>query len=719
MPREDNESRGSLEVIPSATPSAALTYALMKERKRTQRARRAKAILKSTPSDDNENDDNEVVLGEDWSGLPPKKSRRSRRGRRHGRLVKRVAVSKHQQLEIPSPSSGTAASETMSDSSPEPPPRERRKKPKTKGQTGSAFLRNMIRRFTPKRTPNRGPSAQQILDDLDFNSRSQTPVQRNTGSRRRRRTVSRSAIAKVLKDPEAVLERAARYRSRAKKLIDTASCDNGTAESKESQGAPQLLSHTETEAMKAYEYAAEARRLFDLVDEAKRHRREDVIFETTELSIPGPTKSDVSAISESTIDGFKNKSSSPNSGDNDSIVDDDDDDDASEMTSFSEAIEIKYHQKKMKELELMPLMDFSDNIRCSADNIKCSSDDMGDVYTAETKRLIRSMEEQDDLSVMSPASVASVKTTQSELEVRRAHQTKMKELQLFSSVSNMATNVWGAFTGNFGEDGQPPIAPSATTTAAEEEGIEVSDVIGESDLTPRASKEEEASVISSSDEEEEEDDVASESESEQYEVSADEHGSCDDEEEEVDVAPESDEEQDEPQVSADELDRYGGGSYSDSEESYSSSEDQFSTSEEEGPSEEDDGPSDEDPEEEEEEETKQGARGKARQARQEEKGGGGAAAGATSIEYSSDPNTQGEFDPIMELSSDDIEPDTEEEGHDDHDDEDDEDDDYDSYDDDDSSSSYDSETWSDHSSISDDDNDRGANKGILGWIQGL
>lgn len=406
------EEKSCVEVVPIGSSADALTFALMKEKKRSWREHEH---VKREGQD------------EDRGARSPSNASEGERSNDSTLLrMNRTEMSPRKRLD--SPKSSTTYISDGSVSSHEEIPKER-------GRKNNGFFRRIANKFSNRRNKVPPPtitasmSADEILNDLRAE---QSPLTR--------RVTSRITMEQAVQNPAMVKKKALFYRKQAKKLLKSFEA----AESQTGDSAQSGNKDAEWTAKKALEYAMEARRLYNLFERSQR-----TVFEEDSILRPSPVLSAFELVDRSLTEPTQPRF---RSFDEESLA---------ERTTFSAELEQKYHRQKMKELVLFAPQDFKPRLRC------CDAD-LGDVYAMEARGLIRSIDKEDDLSVRSPFSTeASVKTSASELVLREEHRKKMDELELFSA-ANLFSNVWYALTGTF----SPQVKTIQEERAIEEENDE-------------------------------------------------------------------------------------------------------------------------------------------------------------------------------------------------------------------------------------------------------
>lgn len=300
---------------------------------------------------------------------------------------------------------------------------------------GTGFMKNLLRRNNNKRTKKGFKDAESVisrdLDLLSINSAGTKTIRhRNTGRRRGGRESDSE-------EPREMRKRATRYKKRAMKLMSEIT-DGG-----DDDGPGKDSKDIESIARKAYKYAAESRRLFDLAAEREK------LLSMTEIQSP-PRLTNISEMSAEQSISSKPKDTSKKSTHRraascsdlppaeseikreNSIMEETV---ASCNTTFTHEVELEEHLRKMKELELFTKKDLLETtLPCGGQ--EC---DLAPEYKAEAERIIDTMEnkkstdETDTLSVMTPATVVSQKTSASEIEIRLKHKSKMNELELWDA----------------------------------------------------------------------------------------------------------------------------------------------------------------------------------------------------------------------------------------------------------------------------------------------
>mmetsp|Transcript_10782 Transcript_10782/g.16548 ORF Transcript_10782/g.16548 Transcript_10782/m.16548 type:complete len:670 (+) Transcript_10782:81-2090(+) len=304
---------------------------------------------------------------------------------------------------------------------------------------GTGFMKNLLRRNNNNKRAKKGfKDAESVisrdLDLLSINSAGTKTIRhRNTG--RRRESDS--------EEPREMRKRATRYKKRAMKLMSEIT-DGG-----DDDGPGKDSKDIESIARKAYKYAAESRRLFDLAAE-----REKLLSMTAIQSPPRLTNISEMSVSTRKSSAEQSKSSKPKDtskksthrraascGDlapaseikrENSIMEETV---ASCNTTFTHEVELEEHLRKMKELELFTKKDLLEStLTCGGQEY-----DLAPEYKAETERIIDTMEkkkstdETDIMSVMTSTSCVSQETSASEIEVRLKHKSKMNELELWDA----------------------------------------------------------------------------------------------------------------------------------------------------------------------------------------------------------------------------------------------------------------------------------------------
>jgi len=277
-----------------------------------------------------------------------------------------------------------------------------------------------------------GSSTDDILRGLDFLTPLSTPEHQANGRS------NDTAMDEVIANPKKVLRKVSRYRKKAKKLLSivprTNLCNNVTVNGINDKDCTDSRD-MEANARKAFQYAAEARRLNDLLKAHYSGRLSPSPSVSTALSNPDASWQEVRELilHDMPITETYNP---PVVVESCSVTSD-------ERTVFSERIEREDHQRRMNELKLFTATDL--NFVKSDNKIKA-----GEFYVSEAHRILRTFSNEvnevvpEDMSTMSPVSVFSGKTmttTCSELDARAAYQAKLAELELFS-----ASNFTGSVT---------------------------------------------------------------------------------------------------------------------------------------------------------------------------------------------------------------------------------------------------------------------------------
>jgi len=324
-------------------------------------------------------------------------------------------------------------------------------RPKTTG--GGGFMKNLLRRNS-KRISKKGvnDAASIISHDLDLlslNSAGTETVRHRNSARSRK-----GGRETDTEEPREMRKRATRYKKRAMKLMSEINID----EDDENDDTPAKdPKEVESIARKAYKYAAESRRLFDLA--AQREK----VMSQNEIASP-PRLTNISEMSVSEVSTMtKNSSAKPKSSrsprhakknkashrraascsdlppasdlvQNNSIIAEDE---TQSCASFTQEVELEEHMRKMKELELFTKKDLLEPILEPKNLCGAEEPDLAPEYTAETKRLIKTIdkasEESDLITVSTRNSAITHETSASEIEVRLKHKSKMQELELWDA----------------------------------------------------------------------------------------------------------------------------------------------------------------------------------------------------------------------------------------------------------------------------------------------
>jgi hypothetical protein len=299
-----------------------------------------------------------------------------------------------------------------------------------RARRGVDLMKNFLRKARSQRVPRNieAVGTDAILRDLDLQSINSTGT----------RTVRHSNTKKIKRaagdsDPPAILlKRAGRYKKKAQRLLREA----GAIDSERKRVSKKLDTRDiEALARKAFRYAAESRRLFDLayIKRAKELLEQSPSATTSEPCVNYPEDASVmsgTTKSEKSKTAFESGKKTPDKVECTASMIDDDDTVVTVHTTFSQKVERDEHKRKMKELELFENFYFGP-IVCG------SGGGLGLQYTDETKRIVHSLHDTsvyagDNLSIMTPVSIKSSETTESERVARKEHLKKMKELELFS-----------------------------------------------------------------------------------------------------------------------------------------------------------------------------------------------------------------------------------------------------------------------------------------------
>lgn len=292
---------------------------------------------------------------------------------------------------------------------------------------GVGFMKTFFRKTKPSRVPSTvettspaAPSA--TLRDPDVQS-IDTPTVRH------RNTKKPKSLPGDSDDPAILIKRARRYKKKAKRLLEQATAMGG-----EKGHAKKDARVVEALARKSYRYAAESRRLSELI----RLKLDSVASEVESHD----SESDASIVQNQERRQPNSKKKSSENEAYSPPVWDEDDTIQTIHTSFSEKVERDEHRRKWKEFELFGATDLFGPMACGR------GVELGQQYAHEAKIIVHSLRDVrsmsgDNMSVMSPDTVKSDETTASEAALRREHNQKMKELELFSASNMMESwNVW-------------------------------------------------------------------------------------------------------------------------------------------------------------------------------------------------------------------------------------------------------------------------------------
>jgi hypothetical protein len=275
---------------------------------------------------------------------------------------------------------------------------------------------------TTSKTSKTQSTTDEILRDLSISSASTSSsdgpvaVSKSASASPKSATPTKEQIAAAIANPEKSLKRARRYRKEASRLLHTVAPDNSNVFMK---CAPQVNPREfRGRAKKAYQYAAEARRIYDILEKAE-----------TEMEAQQAAKENGTAKATKV---YREGSSSAQSCSSD--------DTHTDSTTFSEKLAQEELQTKMKELELFNVFDLSATpklpLACSDRN---SDDHLGTIYAAEAQRIIRTFSNEkleDSVVYASPVpsyEEMSVMTTSTEKNLLEEHKARMAELQLFTT----------------------------------------------------------------------------------------------------------------------------------------------------------------------------------------------------------------------------------------------------------------------------------------------
>ena len=460
----DNDA---MEVVATSDSSDELTYMLMKEKKKAKAFRkhtanpasnrrtiRSKVIKdgfetahrnRTALNDEDSDVEMQYVLTELMTPVRPTRSSNGAEGSSPGGTA--TTGSEESVSEVDK-------EDTFENSTQLKPQRSLSRRAKQRVSSMKTFFRKTKLSRVPRRIETRNATAAgagEILRDLDGDSllstTSHTVRHRNTGGKKNTTTAYGDDDATV-----AILKRATRYKKKAQRLLREANSkendEKETSERKDSRD-------TEAEARKAYRYAAESRRLYDIVGSSVKIEATAMVENSATPSRSSPLLnfSDMSVMSGMTGKGSITSSPNVNVPVNEkgsaskraersrySTSMFDEEDTVTAQTTFSQKVDRDEHKRKMKELELFrknELRQFS-----------CAREDgLGSHYAAETERIIDSLDTadiSDNASVMTFMTVMSTETTASEHVTRKEHQTKMQELELFS-----ASNMWSSMIQSF------------------------------------------------------------------------------------------------------------------------------------------------------------------------------------------------------------------------------------------------------------------------------
>jgi hypothetical protein len=319
----------------------------------------------------------------------------------------------------------------------------------------AGFLKKILRKTTKtlrKRVPqsietnNAGTDA--IFQDLgnlqSVNTSTGTKSIRalNTGGKKKK-DLKKNAVAKDPTSTTLVLKRATGYKKKAQRLLRQALAqkDEDAANGNNPRG-------TEAIARKAYRYAGEARRLFDMVKKrtVQQQAEETVRKGQTPVSTPSRSQINASDISMSVISELAVRSppkvrvkvedvAAPKKSNAYSVsMFDDDRSVATAGPSFCHKVELDEHQRKIKALELFLKSELLPSWGCSMDDKQ-----RREFYADETEHIIESFDNapgaidpSDTLCVMTHVTAMTAQIMDSDRRVREEDEHKVTELQLFA-----------------------------------------------------------------------------------------------------------------------------------------------------------------------------------------------------------------------------------------------------------------------------------------------
>ena len=298
----------------------------------------------------------------------------------------------------------------------------------SRARQGVGFMKTLLRKTRSSRVPRPVETALPngtfaILREPDVHSIDTLTV-------RHRNTKKPKSLPGDSDDPAILMKRARRYKKKAKRLLEqtkATDCEKGSAKIKDERVVEAL-------ARKSYRYAAESRRLFDLVRQKIDSEASDVESYDSERPasiVQKPERRQYNSQKKSS----ENMVYSPPMWDEDDTI-------QTMHTSFSEKVERDEHRRKWKELELFSAADFFGPMACG------KGAELGQQYAHEAKIIVHSLQHVgstsgDTISVMSPETVVSNETTASESALRLEHAQRMKELELFSASNVIESwNLW-------------------------------------------------------------------------------------------------------------------------------------------------------------------------------------------------------------------------------------------------------------------------------------
>lgn len=425
----------SLEVVSTFGSSDVLTFMIMQENEKTFSTRDL-SVESSHATQVQPTKIARSKVIKDGAEKPHRNKSAMNNGVKSGIFVSSPAVKRTNSGTHSSSPGGTASGSEVSVAEEERPENQCREKlPRSlsmRARRGVDLMKNFLRKAKSQRVPRNidAVGTDAILRDLDLQSinSSGTRTVRHSNTKKIKRAAGDS-------DPPAILlKRAGRYKKKAQRLLREA----GAIDTQRKRVSKKLDTRDiEALARKAFRYAAESRRLFDLayIKRAKELLENSAAATTAEAGVnypddaslmSGPEKSERSKMAlEST-----EKPPTPSKVEYTASTIDDDDTVATMHTTFSQKVERDEHRRKMKELELFENFHFGPMV-CG------SGGGLGSQYADETKRIVHSLHDTpvyaaDNLSIMTPLSIKSSETTESERVIRQAHLKKMKELELFS-----------------------------------------------------------------------------------------------------------------------------------------------------------------------------------------------------------------------------------------------------------------------------------------------